>query len=160
MSDRRRAIRYSLVALALCLLALLVWFGIAAWRSAYGNYTFTFYGRIVDEKGQGIQGATVKLKLLYSDGIALPVMYGRQQRIRELTAITANDGSYRFGPLTGYAVSIIGVKKPGVRLVDTPPPYPRSSWSLDDPYSRAELPTSPQRPVVYVFKVAADETGK
>jgi hypothetical protein len=138
--------------------ALLVgaWLTAHAWDWLCGNERFSFYGRVVDESGHGIPGVRVDAELLYSSSIVMPTFFGRSERKKGLSTVTDGQGNYEFTRLTGYAISIWRVSKPGFKLLDaTPPPYPPSSWSAHNASSWRSLPDRPSRRDVSPYRLVS-----
>src|SRR4051794_489134 len=69
---------------------------------ASGNSAITVFGRIVDENGSAISGATVSYRITYSDHSARPGMYGRGEKFKSVTTTTDPNGDYRLSNVYGY----------------------------------------------------------
>ena len=128
------------------------WGTLHLWRIICGNYPIGVYGRIINERGVGIAGVNIAVQITYSPMPAIPVPMGRAERIQNFTVATDDNGYFHVTG-NGYGVSLIGFEKPGKRLIDAkPPPYSPSTWVFDSTISRAQVPSNPMNPVVYVFK--------
>ena len=131
-------------------LCVTIWSGSRAWTWICGNQRFSFYGRVIDEAGQGISGVTIDVELFYSDRIMLPVMYGRVERIRKISVLTNDAGYFNITALIGYGLSLRDFTKGAIqyRLADPALSSPLT-WGLDQQSERSALPFEPQKRLDY-----------
>jgi hypothetical protein len=142
---------------AVAFLCILVTASIAirsVWERLCGNSPIRVYGRIVDEVGRPIAGVTVKYRITYSSSIALPVMFGRGELFKDVSAQADANGDYEISGIHGYFVNLVGVFSGPVPLESAMGiPAPKEmGWSLDDASQRASMPDMPGKRVTYEFR--------
>jgi hypothetical protein len=132
----------------------LVWM----WNRICGNDSIVFYGKVVDERGVGIPDLEVDFQILYSDKIALPVMYGREERIRHVAVNSDADGDFELTGASGYAFSLT-FRKDGRALPWAPGAerwwqHPSPGFQYDERTSRAQIPNAPSRRLIYPLSLS------
>ncbi len=112
---RRRNI---LLALGLILLAIAV-SGAFVWDMVEGNAWFNFYGRVVDEHGNGMPGCMITLKITKSDFFSMPVLFvgGPMTHEFETNIVSDANGNFqlRFGH--GSDIFVSHLRKAGYQFV-------------------------------------------
>ncbi len=126
---------------------------VVMWPRICGNYPIEMYGRIADEHGNGIADVRVEYRIYYSDSPAIPMLFGREERQKNISTTTNRNGDYQLEHVYGYAIELKGVTRNNKPLKGTPNCLaPGWSWSLEDRFQRAQLPSSPDRRVTYAFE--------
>ena len=141
------------VVVACAVFVLLAVIAVPIWQTLCGNHRIALYGKVVDTQGVAIPDVKIKVQIVYSPHIALPIMYGRGERLRSVEAVTDNSGNFKVTGEYGYGVQVLSFKWSGRSLVDGPPPYPPSSFSY--PLKKNAL-SSASNPVTYVFNREQD----
>lgn len=119
-----------------------LWLSPLIWGRICGNRPIAFYGRVVDESGHPISRVKIEVQIAYSPGPALPVIYGRPERVRVFYVLTDEDGRFEISSQSGYSLSLrtFGTSRGELSFLGIPP-YPQTNWSLDNADDRAHLPS-------------------
>ena len=124
------------------------------WERICGNSPIAFYGKIVDDNGNGVAGVEVNFDILYSDQRAIPVPFGRVEKQRHESVTTDARGDFALKGVYGYSVYLTPAKYRGKEWgfasdnlkADDDPGY---GVSMDDRFSRSKLPDAPAKRVKY-----------
>jgi len=120
-------------------------------QSAYGNFTLSFYGKIVDESKSPMADVEVRMQLFYSDQVKIPVPFSGSEKLRFF--IVTTDGRGEFGLLeqSGYSISIVGIKKNG-RELEIQQPNQTFTFVYNSPNSVALFPDKPSKRKTFIMK--------
>src|SRR6185312_8385387 len=121
------------------------WF---AWQKLCGNYRVSFYGKLVDDKGAGIGGATVTFQLLYSNFPAIPVPFGKSEKISHIETVTNAIGEFSLNTY-GYGLSITGTRLGKQRLEFCQLRQPGTTFTYGRALSPYMIPDTPEKAIVY-----------
>jgi hypothetical protein len=93
-----------------------------------GNAAINFWGRVVDQNGAPIGGATVSLTLDY--GWTTSPIHGGMKQTRQILKTDAG-GNFAFTNVQGHGITINSIDQPGYQLSPTVSRSYRYSWSAD-----------------------------
>src|SRR5207244_2873550 len=89
------------VAVIISLLCVGTWACAQLWQRICGNYSIHFYGRVVDGTGAGMADVVIRVQLVYSGRVSLPVAFSGSERVRTFEVRTREDGCFEVGPVNG-----------------------------------------------------------
>ena len=117
------------------------------------NYPIDLYGRVVNEKGVGIQGVAVEFQLIYFESAPAPTIFPQNEKTRVVTVFTGADGDFHVGPVFGRAIDPQRFSKGGKDLVaDSTKRQPYMGVNMSERTSRLSAPDTPAKRVTFVFK--------
>jgi hypothetical protein len=119
-----------------------------------GNHRIDFYGRVVDEQGNGVGSVVVVFHITYSDGNNKPGMFGRNESFKYYRCLTGPDGLFQLSRRYGYALGIHEVWWKGDRVGLLGVSVPKSDDAaygvlMDNVASRRRLPDTPEKRLSY-----------
>ena len=115
-----------------------------------GNYRIDYFGRVVDEQGNGVAGVSVTFRIIYSNGTVKPGMFGRSENFLLVTSVSDTNGDFSISGQYGYVIEVHEVRKGGakvgLRAVGlSKSDDPGFGVRMDDRSSRVKLPDSPDK---------------
>ncbi|HLL88085.1 MAG TPA: hypothetical protein VK324_02165, partial [Tepidisphaeraceae bacterium] len=107
------------------------------WDWLAGNRSIRFYGRVTDDKGVGLGGATVTYKVKWGSWLFIPYLpFADNSETRQYRVTTGGDGTFAIRT-RGSSITIMRVAHHGINVEGV------ASFVYDNP-SRP-LPTDPRR---------------
>jgi hypothetical protein len=83
------------------------------------NATINFYGKVVDQDGNPLEGAKINIDIIVGEWRVVPENSSQTfvgTRIDKLTVQSGSDGAFHLLDFTGHGIEIKSVKKDGYRL--------------------------------------------
>jgi hypothetical protein len=127
--------------------------GRSLWRAICGNSPIAFYGRVVDDRGNGLAGVDITFEGFYSDRPVIPAPhFGSDKRWRR-TVLTDHNGDFELRGVYGHSVRSASARSGGAPIGLAavglaPSADPMYGVSLNTISSRL-LPDTPQKRVTY-----------
>ena len=82
----------------------------------WGNARIIFYGRVVDENGNGVEGAEVTMNVAAIKRLSIPVPFAVNQTGWIVKAVTAQGGNFTVRGGNGISIQLVDIKKSGYGL--------------------------------------------